>query len=91
MDATLSHGCYLLPRLFAHLVACCCVQNKSECKAWQLFLRVVGSCCIRLHTSAYGRANKDATTPSTLRLLRPFARSFTCTNFQDFNFFLRID
>ena len=41
-------GCYML-RPFAHPVVCC----------WML-LRVVGSCHIRLHTTA----NKDATTPN---------------------------
>ena len=42
-------GCYML-RPFAHPVACCCM------------LRVVGSCCIRLHTTA----NTDATSPNTV-------------------------
>ena len=42
-------GSYIMLRTFAHSVACC----------YMLF-RVVGSCCIRLHTTA----NTDATTPN---------------------------
>ena len=61
MDATLSHGCYLLPRLFAHLVACCCVKTKVNARLGNCFcvlLGVVASVCTPLPTAVLTRTQQ---------------------------------